>query len=226
MFKTIRYWLRAKKQEVLAWMRRPRNVKAAIKQVVTGMKELGIEIIDATNYPMSKNGKAIGDVVVIVGYIPGKAAIFTVKFNYRRFDDYEFKINGQVKEGEGAKVCGRGLNFPKVDRRPNGESISGGILTFEISDYLGFREDGPQSSKDKVAHGMAFFKTFLGEYGNLMRKKFDNHLFMWFVPEDSDAFNVAKANGGEAQPGKYASFNARVLAKFPPGFLSDAQRPW
>jgi len=185
------------------------------------MRKLGIEIVDATNYPVSDNGKVVGDVVVVVGFIPGKAAIFTVKFNYRKFgDDYTFSINGQVKEGEGSKVRGPGGIFPKVNRHSSGESFGGGTLDFIISTYTGFCGDSEWSSKKKVAHGTAFFKKFLEEYGNLMRNKFDCNLFLWFVPEYSDAFSAAKANGTNQ-----LSFNARVLAKFPPGFLSEAQRP-
>ena len=72
MFNAIRSWFLSKQYELSAWVRRPRKVDTAIRQVITGMEELGIKVVDASAYPKSVKGEVVGAVVIVAGYIPRK----------------------------------------------------------------------------------------------------------------------------------------------------------
>lgn len=222
MFNSIRYWFRSKLSELSAWIRRPRTVESAIRQVTSGMEKLGIRIVDTSVYPKSQQGDVVGAVVIVTGYTPEKALIFTVRFNYKTFDDYKFTIQGQVEQGEWSKCRDDENYFPNSTRHPiESECCDAVDHTFDINTYAHRRN---MSSKKKVAYGMTFFDKFLDKYGALMRKNFDSGIHLWFVPEYSDELEALEMKNGRYNKTNYIGFNSRVMAKFPAGFFCKAQR--
>lgn len=225
MFNAIRYWFQSKQYELSAWVRRPRNVETAIQQVITGMEQLGIRVVDASVYPKSEKGEVVGAAVIIAGYIPEKALMFTVKFNHGTFDDYKFSIQGQIKQGEWSKCGGHERNFPNVARHPGeGESTWVKDQVFDINTYTSCNDMSSKTSQEKVIYGMAFFKKFLDEYGVLVRKGFDSSVHLWFVPEYSDELEALEKKNGQRNRVNYVGFNSHVMAKFPVDFFCKTQR--
>ncbi len=223
MFNAIRYWFQSKQYEISAWVNRPCNVETAIQQVIIGMEQIGIQVVDASVYPKSERGEVVGAKIIIVGYIPEKALIFTVKFDYGTFDDYKFSIQGQIKQGEWSKCRGCERSFPKVARHPVESEGCGGDHTFDINTYTSYNDMRSKTSQEKVTYGIAFFKKFLDEYSTLVRESLDSNVHLWFVPEYSDEFKALEEKNGRYNHANYVGFNSHVMAKFPAGFFCKTQ---
>lgn len=211
---------------LLRYLGRPSSVEKAIRQVTNSMEQIGIVVVDATAYRKTDtyNPTAKTANVVIAGYIPGKACIFKVTFNYGRFDDYTFTVEGQIADGKWGMAIMGGNFFNAVERNPVGSESCGGDSSFSINTYTSY--SGGTSSllaRKKVEFGINFFKNVLIEYGDILAEQFTTDIHLWFVPEYSDEFKALKDKNGQNNSLNYIGFNSRVMAKFPVGFFDSSQ---
>ncbi len=223
MLNVIRWWFKSKWYTLSTWIRRPRNVAAAVNQVVSAMEALGIVVVDASVYPVSEKNRT-GAAVIVAGYIPNKATCFTVSFNYGTFDDYKFTIDGQASEDDWNKIYQGGVAFRTLKRHAVGCQSYGCDRTFSINTYTSYNTLSRKSSKKKVVYGMAFFKKFLDEYGASMASRFTSSVHLWFIPVYSDEYKALVKKNGDHNSANYTVFNTRVRAKFPKDFFCSQQR--
>lgn len=172
----------------------------AINQSITDqMEKIGIKIADMGVYP-SHIGTEKFSTSIIVGYLPDKACIFSVKISSGNLRSMKFVINGQLNVDRKSRNL-----FTDIKMNPTGRQDSG--YKFDIN-----HETSDKTNEERISSGIGFFADFLKKYGKLLENKFTERIFLWFVPEYSDEYQVSQS---------HLPFNLRVKNKLPQGYLVE-----
>lgn len=195
------------------------------------LKSIGIVLVDSS---VHEGNRADRQFIVVVGILPERACIFTVFGGFRAgscTNNYEFRITGQLdKEGllSGKRLLSdekwiRGYSwFPDINRNPMGyEIFAPGSGYFMVNHHV----YPANSDSESIEKGIAFYQGFLSKHASSLARSFSESISLWFVPKYSAEFLWLEAENGVGNHENVAHFNARVMAKFPPGLLAENQKP-
>lgn len=186
------------------------------QKIMDRLKELGIQIVDVSHYPTHHCGFE-GTDSIIVGYVPGKAAVFTVENNYG--GDIKFTVHGQIrKTSEAEKLLS--TEFSEIKRSPVGGESFGGFI-FSINTYTGYYE---LTDDEDIKMGITFFKNILDRIGIFLENRFTEFVNLCFVPIYSDQYEEIEARNGSLIDETCKFFNKKVMDKFPVNFFVKEQR--
>jgi hypothetical protein len=196
---------------------------AVVDRVCDMLRGFGIIIVDVSAHPCTDkwNGQK-SETVIIVGYIPGIACIFKVRFSTRD-QGFIFDISGELKDGVWERINKGERLFNMVMRTPIGSEFIFCGTTFSINTYTGYHRD--KSEEASLKTGELFFSAFLEHYRDCMAGKFTSEIHLWFVAEYSDEYQELEKRSGPHHRDNSATFNLRVMKKFPAGFFAPNQRP-
>lgn len=190
-----------------------KSIPVKVQEIISQMKNLGIEIADVSVYPMTKFYRENPrDVVIIAGYLPGKACLMTVDTSIVRStgetDRATFSINAEL--GKSCSVDIRNF-LSDISRQPVGHE-SYGWRDFYINTYTESMDDG-----------LDFFNTFLLKKARFLNDVFTNRVHLWYVPEYSDAHQSREKRFGRYNSKIYEPFTKKVLSKLPREIFSEQQ---
>jgi hypothetical protein len=192
------------------------------ESVVSSIREmfesLGIKVVSSIPYNETIPSGALSREVIVAGYIPGIACVFTAHVR----DDFwttRYVIDGEMKAGWSLHVMGRRL-FGDVPRDARGSEGCGGD-PFQFNINTNSRLDGDVASK--ILIGKEFFSNFLTRYKENLAPSFTRSVSLWFVSEYSDEYRELKRRTGDDLIASSSPFNERVIREFPAGFFASSQ---
>lgn len=190
-----------------------KSIPVKVQEIISQMKKMGIEIADVSVYPMTKFYRENPrNVVIVAGYLPGKACLMTVDTSVERSTGEVgrtiFSINGEL--GNIAEIDLQTF-LAKIPRAPVGHQ-SYGRYDFYINTYT-----------DSVDCGIGFFKTFLSVAQKHLKIAFTKYVSLWYVPEYTDVFLTREKRYGRYNAKIYEPFTKKVLSKLPREIFSEQQ---
>lgn len=181
-----------------------------MNQVIAAeMKRIGLTVIDVSTFTSDYIGEIAAE-SVIIGYIPDRAAVFTV--HLMAAGSMIFRIDGQVRNDVPfAPVSDH--RFGKVERPASAGEIFG-KLDFGISIYL------PSTlEQEPLQKGMAFFEKFIETYLNFLESKFTEDVILHVAPADSHEFRLFDKLYGATSGAAQTYFENRIKNKLPYRFF-------
>jgi hypothetical protein len=196
-----------------------KNKEDVINEIKAQFAKLEIQIADISTYPATKGYHKDNkfDVVIVAGYIPGKACLMTCDINVRRDNinksGCRFVIDGEVPSREVYEKY-----VEPLPRRPVGSESPNSC--FMINDYYTSLTGGISQN---ISQGFKFFQQFINKCLTIVLSKFTEHVHLWYVPEHSDVLLELEKNFGRYNNRNYETFNAKVFCQIPNEIFSEDQ---
>lgn len=179
------------------------------KRIAEAMNGIGIKMVDVSTYTTDYIGEKASE-IVIVGYVPHYAAIFSVHTGAS--GDMTFMIDGQVRDDERFAPAS-GHRFGNIPRPVNAGEIFG-RLDFGINIYLPSTEKG-----DRIQKGMDFFEKFIELYFRFLEHYFTEDVFLHVADPHSDEYKMFVSRYGPTSSKGQKFFENRIKKKLPRGFF-------
>lgn len=177
-----------------------------VETIKMHLEELGIVVVDETCYTFERYYRN-GRVVVITGYIPEKAALFTA--TVRTWTRMDFSISGLLR------VKNEIINIEDsefVDILVNDEWLKDHHL------YINYCTDRISQEK-QIEKGISFFKRFIMKYENEFETRFSKKINLNIIPIENDQFAEMRRERGMDTTLKH--FEEVITKKLPKGFYPN-----
>ncbi len=179
--------------------------------IAEAMNKIGLKVLDVSVYTTDYIGEKASE-LVIVGYVPHYAAIFSVHTGAS--GDMTFIIDGQLRDDE-RYAPASGHRFREIPRPVNAGEIFG-RLDFSINVYLPSIEEG-----DHIQKGMDFFEKFMELYFRFLEHYFTEDVMLHVANPHSDEFKAFVSRYGPASSEGQKYFENRIKQKLPRGFFTE-----
>lgn len=179
------------------------------RTIVEAMNGIGLKVVDLSTYTADYIGEKASE-IVIVGYVPHYAAIFSVHTGAS--SDITFMIDGQVRDDDRFAPAS-GHRFGKIPRPVNAGEIFG-RLDFGINIYLPSIQE-----KDHIQKGMDFFEKFMELYFRFLEHYFTEDVFLHVADPHSDEYKMFASRYGPTSVAGQKFFEDRIKKKLPRGFF-------
>lgn len=181
------------------------------KRIAEEMNRIGIKVVDVSTYTTDYIGEKASE-LVIVGYVPHYAAIFSVHTGAS--GEMTFIIDGQVRDDK-RYAPASGHRFREIPRPVNvGELF--GRLDFSINVYLPSIEEG-----DRIQKGMDFFEKFMELYFKFLEHYFTEDVMLHVANFHSDEYKALDSKYGATSGAAQKYFEDRIKEKLPLGFYTE-----
>ena len=187
-----------------------KNLFEKCKRIAEAMNGIGLKMVDVSTYTTDYIGEKASE-VVIVGYVPYYAAIFSV--HLMAAGSMIFRIDGQVRDDK-RYAPASGHRFGEIPRPVNAGEIFG-KLDFGINIYLPTTQGG-----DLLQKGIDFFEKFMELYFKFLEHNFTEKVMLHVAPADSDEFRLFASRYGAVSGAAQDYFENRIIMKLPRGFFT------
>ncbi|MFC1624787.1 hypothetical protein ACFL15_00185 [Patescibacteria group bacterium] len=200
------------------------TITKVVVEVVKKFGELGIALADVSVYPATRAFKERPfDVVIVAGYLPGKACLMTCDINVHRgketSGDCKFTIDGEATSHRAYKST-----IKPIGRSPVGSEMLSGGVGFSINDYSAYKRRPQEVTlMEEIDECFKFFQEFIKKARSVLKDKFSSSTHLWYVPEYSDVLLDLEKDNGKHSSRNYEPFNSSVLMKLPKEIFVEEQ---
>lgn len=196
-----------------------KDLEVVLNYLKKKLEEIGIVVVDEAIYnPNISHSKMWTKRCIVAGYLPEKAMIVKVEFNFAKADgknDYRFTICAQIQNLERYV---REFGEIKIPRNAVGLESYDTTGIFEINHYINSNEP-LKDDQDKIMDGTSFFRAFKNIYQEELKSRFSDKVSISFVPYYTEEYDQALKDTAIGSGKVYDFFCQRVIAKFPKDFF-------